>query len=254
MPFIRKFEEGIVQPIERLLEAHHLTQQFFQGHLYLAIAVDTPFPGMDIEHPNGSMTTLDAKAFGRLCMIPDEYVVANLRRQERGPVPAGVAVQSTGPFLPEGQENCTVLYREAELPGTALDALYVAALYLSPDAPDRLGTVCVGLMAVSAYRLGFQRIRLFAAGRGPVDPEGYIGFDFWPKVGFDAPLLPVDLNRSGAQHLRGCQSIQDVRQRDPAWWPNRGWPCDMCFDLTAGSRSWQVLLKYLFATLAGDAK
>ncbi|WP_139236764.1 hypothetical protein [Rugamonas rubra] len=148
MPFIREFEEGIVQPIERLLEGHYLTQQFFQGHLYLAIAVDVPFPGMDIERPNGRMTTLDAKALGRLCMIPDQYVVSNLRRHERGPIPAGIAIQSIGPFLPE----------------------------------------------------------------------------------------------------------QDVRQRDPAWWPNRGWPCDMCFDLTAGSRSWRVLLEYLFATLAGDAK
>jgi hypothetical protein len=132
-----------------------------------------------------------------------------------------------------------------------MSALYIARLFFDHDAPFRLGTVGFAWMAVTAYRNGFDAINLFAAGHGPVDDDSAdaIGFDFWPKVGFDAKVDPARLNGPNAQHLRKCKTIQDVRRDDPTWWPQYGWSCDMTFDLKAGSRSWDILLNYIFNKL-----
>lgn len=93
---------------------------------------------------------------------------------------------------------------------------------------------------------------LFAAGIGPIDPndpDGFVGFAVWPKFGFDAPLLPAELNAAPSAALRACETVQDVIAIDADWWEEHGRGRDMRFNLTADSRSWKVLLNYLYDVL-----
>lgn len=123
---------------------------------------------------------------------------------------------------------------------------------LTAAAPERQATVSFGLMAISAYRHGFDHIMQFAAGTGPVnpdDPDRLVGFAVWPKFGFNAPLNPADLNAAHSARLRECGTVQDVLAADPAWWAAHGGGGFMRFDLTADSRSWDILLNYLYEVL-----
>src|SRR5699024_4907467 len=95
-------------------------------------------------------------------------------------------------------------------------------------------------------------ISLFAGGDGPpaadLEDGDLIGYFVWPKFGFDAPLLPVDLNMA-PDHIRDCTSVLGVVEADPAWWEAHGRGREMYFDLTADSASWKVLLNYLYTVL-----
>lgn len=137
-----------------------------------------------------------------------------------------------------------------------VNALYIRRFMLAPEAPERLATVSFGLMAIAAYRLGFGRIRLFAAGAGPLnpyDPDHFIGYDVWPKFGFDAPVSPVELNRFPMRELINAGTVQNVIAGAPRWWTAHGTGRTMDFDLTAGSRSWSILLNYLYEALLEDS-
>jgi hypothetical protein len=123
---------------------------------------------------------------------------------------------------------------------------------LAGDTPERLATVAFGLMAISAYRLGFNHISLFAAGNGPIDPDdpdGFVGFAVWPKFGFDAPLDPAELNMAPSEAVRACRTVQEVIAVAPEWWDVHGRGREMHFDLSADSRSWTILLNYLYQSL-----
>jgi hypothetical protein len=111
-------------------------------------------------------------------------------------------------------------------------------------------------MAITAYRLGFTRISLLGAGRGPLpaaDADTMVGYAVWPKFGFDAPVAPVELDRFPNRALYRASTIQDVRKAAPGWWEDHGSGRTMSFDLTAGSRSWSILLNYLYTALQKDA-
>lgn len=101
-----------------------------------------------------------------------------------------------------------------------IDALYIRNVMLAPQAPARLTSVAFGLMAIAAYRLGFQHICLLAAGRGPL-PEKYegdlIGYAIWPKSGLDADVASVELDRSPHPALMNAATVQDVRKNAPGW-------------------------------------
>jgi hypothetical protein len=133
--------------------------------------------------------------------------------------------------------------------GLRLDALYLSRVMLAVDAPERFCTVAFGLQACTAFRLGFAEITLFAGGRGlgqvELDADDLIGYQVWPKFGFDAPLQAADLNRDA--RFANCLSVQDVVERDPLWWTANGRGIEMRFDLCPGSRSWRVLLNYLYS-------
>lgn len=123
------------------------------------------------------------------------------------------------------------------------------------DAPAGIAvqsSVAFGLMAINAYRLGFEYISLFAAGRGPLkqgEIDVFVGFDVWPKFGFNAPVTPVELNRYPLAELTGVQTVQDIIAVDPQWWSAHGTGRTMRFDLGAKSRNWAILLHYLYDAL-----
>jgi hypothetical protein len=164
---------------------------------------------------------LNAAEIGRLFFAPDESTVTilTLREQDDG-TPAGVNVISSNGFVQEGEEVAVVAYSDINGAGLRLDALYLSRVMLAVDAPERFCTVAFGLQACTAFRLGFAEITLFAGGRGlgevELDADDLIGYQVWPKFGFDAPLQAADLNRDA--RFSNCLSVQDVVERDPLWW------------------------------------
>ena len=78
-----------------------------------------------------------------------------------------------------------------------------------------------------------------------------VGYQVWPKFGFDAPLIPADLN--AVPELDECKSVLDVIEVDALWWEAHGRGREMAFNLTPRSRSWEILLDYLYNLLAEGA-
>ena len=235
---------------EALLTAQEIARDFFQGELYHRNGAR--LGGITIEQAGGETLDLDEAQTGRLFMIPDGSSVWVLTVRGDGEAPAGLDVMSNNPFMAEDEHTSVIAYTDEAGNSLRVDALCIRRLMLAADAPERLATVSFGFMAISAYRLGFDHIMLFAAGNGPIDrddPDGVVGFAVWPKFGFDAALQPAELNAAPTEALRACQSVQDVIATDPDWWAEHGRGRDMRFDLSANSRSWRILLNYLYDVL-----
>lgn len=249
----QEFDDENVAPAEIILLAHEIAREYFQGELY--DRNNRRLRGMTLDQRDGSLLELDEQTVGRLFMIPDGSVVWALEVGENEEAPAGLDVQSTNPFLAEDEQNSVIVYRNETGPAMWVNALYIRRLVLAQDAPERLGTVAFGLMAVNAYRLGFGHINLFAAGHGPLpqeDPDVYVGYDVWPKLGFDASVTTVELNRYPLPEQANVRTVQDVIAVAPQWWTAHGTGRTMGFDLTPGSRSWSILLNYLYEALVED--
>jgi hypothetical protein len=245
------FDRDNLGPAETLLTEQEIARDYFQGELYQRDGVSR-LGGITIDQPGGATLDLDESETGRLFMIPDGSIVWALTIREQGEAPAGLDVMSNNPFMAEDENTSVIAFRDDEGTSLRVDALYIRRLILADDAPERLATVAFGLMAISAYRLGFDHISLFAAGNGPIDPEdpeGFVGFAVWPKFGFDVPLEPAELNMAPFEALRACRTVQDVIAVDPDWWNVHGRGRDMRFDLSADSRSWAILLNYLYQSL-----
>lgn len=248
------FDTQNLAKLEALLLAHPIARNYFQGILY--------------DHHGHSLTELvinsgtvrplrlDANTMGHLFMIPDGSLVSANRVSERHGAPGGIDIRYSGVFLVEDEENSIIMYHSEDGPAIWLDALYVQSIMLAAHAPRRLITVAFGLMAIAAYRSGFQVISLFGAGRGALaddDVDALVGYAVWPKFGFDAEVLPVERDRFPAPALHHAATIQDVRQAAPGWWEAHGSARAMSFDLKPGSRSWTILLNYLYTALQEDA-
>lgn len=198
---------------------------------------------------------LDAKTAGRLFLAPDGSTIRSSLVREQQEAPAGFEVFSNNIFVREDQQNGVIAYRDARGDSLWLDALYIHSLMLDESAPERMGTVAFGLMAVTAAKLGFHRIGLFAAGHGPIDrddPEAIYGYAVWPKFGFDAPVHPAELNGQTSRHLAHCTSVQEIMAIDPIWWEEHGTGREMDFHLDLESSSWTILLNYVYNAMLED--
>ncbi|CUI05374.1 hypothetical protein [Massilia antarctica] len=245
------FERDNLKPAEALLMAQENARDYFQGELYQKDGKQR-LEGITIERPGDATLELDEAETGKLFMIPDGSTVWALTVREKEDAPAGLEVMSNNPFMAEDENTSVIVYRDDVGTSLRVDALYIRRLVLAADAPERLATVSFGLMAITAYRLGFHHIELLAAGNGPIDPDdpdGFVGFAVWPKFGFDAVLHPVEMSTAPIEELRRCQTVQDVVAIDPDWWAEHGRGREMRFDLTADSRSWMILLNYLYDVL-----
>ncbi len=129
-----------------------------------------------------------------------------------------------------------------EAAGEAVRAVHVDHLFLRRQAPEYLGTVAFALCAMVAHRMGFTHISLIAGGGCGHNPN-MIGYFFWPKLGFDAPLEP---DESGARpEFADCETVQDLLAIDEQWWRDNGTQRWMEFDLADDSPAWGKLLDYL---------
>lgn len=123
-----------------------------------------------------------------------------------------------------------------------IEDMHIDHYYLSEHrAPPTLGTLAFALCAITAHLAGMGRITLIAADDRDKSAR-YIGAKVWPKFGFNAPLLPGEID--GVPHLTGCATVQDVIALDEAWWEEHGTQRRMVFDLTPHSISWRKMIPY----------
>lgn len=123
-----------------------------------------------------------------------------------------------------------------------IEGLHIDHFFLNEHkTPPSLGTFAFALCAITAHLAGLGHISLIAAGGRGFSPR-HIGFKVWPKLGFDAELLPGETDE--APHLQACQTVQHVLTADPAWWDEHGSQRRMTFDLAADSVSWRKLVPY----------
>nr|WP_315255942.1 hypothetical protein [uncultured Duganella sp.] len=83
-------------------------------------------------------------------------------------------------------------------------------------------------------------------------PDNFVGFAVWPKFGFDAPFEPAELNMAPSEDLRACRTVQEIIavDRDCENVDGRGRGRDMRFDLSVDSRSWALLVNFLYQSLS----
>lgn len=248
------FDARNLTRLEALLLEHPIAQHYFQGILY--DGQGRPLTELILDSGAGKPILLDGRMIGRLFMIPDGSLVSAVRVTEHQGTPAGIDIRYSNVFLAEDEQNSVIVYRSESGPALWVEALYIRSIMLAADAPPRLITVAFGFMAIAAYRLGFKFISLYGAGRGPLpraDADGLVGYAVWPRFGFDAEVLPVELDRFPDPALRHATTIQDVRKTSPGWWEGHGSGRTMAFDLTPNSRSWSILINYLYIALQEDA-
>lgn len=238
------FYASDVKRIEDFLLANSLAD-LFTGEIYSANGTKL----VEIIIDDMCLTSLEA---AKLFMLPDESTIIFNRVCERDDgSPGGIAVESDNAFIQDDELNLIVAYKDADGDSVRIDRLHLSRILLASDAPERFCTVAFGLMAVMAYKLGFIRITIFAAGRAPLqddDPDEMVGYLVWPKFGFDAPVEPVEFQN--ALHLRNCKTVRDVINIDEQWWEQVGGSSrEMAFDLSPGSSSWTVLLNYICSVL-----
>lgn len=119
--------------------------------------------------------------------------------------------------------------RDDEDTSLRVNALFTRRLMLAEKARERLDTIAFGLMALTAYRLGFDCIALLAAGVGRIDPAkngGFVGIRRMAKARWDAGPNPAERSAAPTAALRVCRLVQPRIAIDPRWWAthcrNRG--------------------------------
>lgn len=243
--------ENDIRKIESLLLEHKIARSYFRGELYDGLG--NRLDDISLKLKGGTPVKLSAKTCAHLFMIPDGSTAKALNVNEHGNAPAGMNIHFVNSFVPDGEQNSVIAFYTEKMPGVWCDALHIGTMRLRPEAQARLCTVGFGMMAVTAWRLGFDHIQLYAAGRGPLhraDPDAYIGYSVWPKFGFDAPMNVAEMSRHPSASMHGLRTVQDVLACTPEWWDACGSGRQMRFDLNPASRSWSILINYLWTTLA----
>ncbi|PWF42723.1 hypothetical protein C7C56_022295, partial [Massilia glaciei] len=88
-----------------------------------------------------------------------------------------------------------IFVEEAETVGLHIDGLHIDHFFLNKQVtPRMLGTIAFALCAITAHLAGLRTISLIAAG-GKGFNRRHVGYKFWPKLGFDAPLVQHPLNK-----------------------------------------------------------
>lgn len=128
-----------------------------------------------------------------------------------------------------------------------------------------LGTKLLARQVDAAAAIGVDLITTNAIGKGdgrngPVDKDA-VGYAVWPRLGYDAKLDAVrreglvgDSSGPLAEAYANAQTIQDLFRLPGGLetWKIRGRGMYMQFDPTPGSRSRQVLDRYVEARFGGD--
>ena len=228
--------------LHQQLLAHEIIQTYLTG-------TNIRYDGEELvetnrfELPFGELSTLE---FAHLFSVFDGSRVHEQAEKQHGPddAPPGLYFTVINNKLIQGpHKNKLGLFTE-EVGTTDLfiDGLHIDHYFLNEhQTPRNLGTFAFTLCAITAHLAGLGHISLVAAG-GQGFNKRHIGFKVWPKLGFDADLIPGET--AGAPHLQGCETVQDVLALDSAWWDSHGSQRLMAFDLSAASTSWRKLIPY----------
>ncbi len=237
--------------LHQQLLAHRVTQTYLTGS-------NIRYDGEELVATNlfampfGQLSTLE---FAHLFSVFDGSRVHQQAEKQHGPddAPPGLYFTVINNKVIQGpHKNKLGLFTE-EIGTTDLfiDGLHIDHYFLNEhQTPRYLGTFAFTLCAITAHLAGLGHISLVAAG-GKGFSERHIGFKVWPKLGFDADLLPDEI--TDTPHLQGCETVQDVLAIDSAWWEINGSQRLMTFDLSADSTSWRKLIPYTSKkVIAGD--
>lgn len=195
-----------------------------------------------LPEPIGNLSTLE---FAHLFSIFNGSRVHEQVQKGRGSddAPPGLYFTVINPQLLQYKNRSGVFEEETSKAGLFIQGLHIDHFFLRAEKSGaKLGTIAIALCAITALLRGFSTISLIAAG-GKGYNKKHVGFDVWPKLGFDAQILPGELH--GAAHLQFCQTVQDIIQLDPEWWALNGSQRLMAFDLAANSTSWRKLITYV---------
>lgn len=248
MPLNTLFDARNLSRFEALLLAHPVAQACSQGRLY--VSESQRLIALTLTRDLDTPLCLDSVTLGRLCMIPDGSLVTATRIAERESIPPGIGILARHAHSADSARNKVVVYCSEE--GTALwiDDWRVPGTAVIQPAPSCFMSVAFGFMAITAYRLGLTRIGVICSGRGPFqNGDGGASTDYavWPRLGFDAAVPAAEIDRYPDRALSRAPTIQELRRAAPGWWEDHGIGRSMSFDLAAGSRSWSILLNYLYA-------
>ncbi len=238
-------------PVHQALVAHRLVDQFLSG-------ADVRFDGQDLASMYGfvlpSGEILSSIEFAHLLSIfNNSRVHMQAEKHYMGDeAPPGLYFTVVNGQLIQGpHKNRFGLYEEESgAAGLFLQGLHIDHYFLqNKAAPPALGSIAFALCAITAHLAGLDKISLLAAG-GQGFSNKHIGFKVWPRLGFDAPLLPGE--GTGEPKLDNANSVLDVVAIDQAWWDEHGSQRFMTFDLSPGSRSWGKLLPYVLQKLSAE--
>lgn len=233
-----------LSPLENRVMAH-LASKEFSGD---TVTVDGK--GFDVSQIAGY--ELDKEDFSRLFFLPNGSNARMVRQNATSPdgAPPGIYIVNQHPFIEHPHENSVGIYTLLrQRNGIFLGGVFVDHIFFDDKAaPDRLATVGIVLLALTAYRMGLHEITLLAGGGAPGMGNwgipNMIGYLFWPKFGFDAPLEAGEM--ASYPNIAHCKTIQDVRKSDLNLWDRVcGNGRVMRFDLTTNSKSWKILLDYI---------
>ncbi|MDZ7855959.1 hypothetical protein [Sphaerotilus sp.] len=236
---------------QRLLD-HSVTQAYLTG-------TGIRFDGADLAPadrfalPFGELSTLE---FAHLFSVFDGSRVHQQaeKRPSLDDAPPGLYFTVINNKIIQSQhKNRSGLFvEEAGATDLFIQGLHVDHFFLNERrTPPSLGTFAFTLCAITAHLAGLGHISLVAAGGKGFSPR-HIGYKVWPRLGFDAELLPGETD--AAPNLQECQTVQDVLATDLAWWDENGSQRRMTFALAADSASWQKLVPYASEKVStGDA-
>ena len=149
-------------------------------------------------------------------------------------------------------KNRTGIFKEHTHPELFIQGLHIDHFFLRKErSRARLATIAIALCAITAHLTKFGTISLVAAG-GRAYNKRHVGYKVWPKLGFDANLLPGET--SSDPRLQQCQTVQDILAIDAEWWRVNGSQRLMTFDLSPNSASWRKLLLYVHEKLLSDGE
>lgn len=228
----RTFYDAQLESAHLQVLVHPLTQNYLRGDNFRLDGLNAE--GLVVELPFG---VLNSRDFAHLFGI---YEGSRVHRQREEPsvlAPEGMYFTVVNGKLLKHKNKIGLIATDGERQGLFL---FVDHFFLQGKAaPPLLGTISTLLCAIQAHLCGLEFIELIAAGGVGFNPK-HFGYKFWPKVGFDAPLLPDEMAVVG-----GAETVLDVVDADPHWWEANGSQRLMRFDLAAGSRSWTKLLSYV---------
>ncbi|ENB4165707.1 hypothetical protein [Stenotrophomonas maltophilia] len=230
-----------MERIERALEAHSSRHKYFS---LSAVTLDGAAVLPDTEVSVGG-TIMDSRTFAYLFSIFDGSDCTSEETDQIGGdgAPPGSYIRVfNSTAIGQGHENRIGLYRYRSRMDLNFDGLHIDHIFLAQSMRGGgLGGIMFALCAIASFSIGVDRITLLAAG-GHGFQKIYYGYKIWPRYGFDAPLNARE--KSLIQFYK-CETVQDLRAVDVAWWDANGNQREMEFDLRPYSRSWLILLAYL---------
>ncbi|CAN7516625.1 MULTISPECIES: hypothetical protein [unclassified Variovorax] len=236
------FYRSHLADLHRLLLAHETTQTYLTGTRVRFDGVELG-PTNSFEFTFGTLSTLE---FVHLFSVFDGSRVHQQAEKRPGydDAPPGMYFTVINPTViqPGHKNKLGIFSQETGTAGLFIEGVHIDHYFLDKHkTPRGLGAIAFTLGAITAHLAGLDQISLIAAGGKGFD-QRHVGFKVWPKLGFDADLVPGE--QLNAPHLRNCESVQDILAVDPAWWEAEGSQRLMTFDLRSGSRSWHKLLTY----------